>query len=283
MNPEELPQLQQPRASVDAELAERIRLGEELMERNISTKHELGEARTKYRVWDDFNRELLRRRFTTTEFADEYSRPVPRVGFAAADLSWDVKELHGDIKRQVTRLTSIRERLQFCEEPGMSTRPSQEHELVSGSVFVVHGHAEDRKESVARLLQDAVDVPVVVLHERADQARTLIEKLEDVAAEASFAVVLLTADDVGSRKPEEGIAPELGSRARQNVILEAGYFMGALGRSAVALLYEEGVELPSDMGGMLYTPLDAGGAWKMKLGRELEAAGIAFNSDVLMR
>lgn len=283
MSQEELPQLHQPRASVDAELAERIRVGEELMEHNISTEDELGQVRTEYRLWDDFNRELLRRRFTTTEFADEYTRAVPRVAFADADLNWKVRRLQGDIKRQVTRLKSVRERLQFCEEPEVRMSGSTEDEPGSGTIFVVHGHGENRKESVARLLHEAVDVPVVILHEQADQARTLIEKLEDVAAEASFAVILLTADDVGGRKPEEGTAPELGSRARQNVILEAGYFMGALGRSAVALLYEEGVELPSDMGGMLYTPFDSGGAWKMRLGRELKAAGIDFDSNVLMR
>lgn len=278
-----MPQLYQPRASVEAELAERIRVGEELMEHNISTGDELDHVRTEYGLWDDFNKELLRRRFTTTEFADEYARPVPRVGFVDAGLNWKVNELREDLERQVTRLKSIRERLQFCEEPEARSRSSTEHEPGSGSIFVVHGHAEDRRESVARFLQEAVDVPVVILHEQADQARTLIEKLEDVAAEASFAVVLLTADDVGGRKPEEGNAPELGSRARQNVILEAGYFMSALGRSAVVLLYEEGVELPSDMGGMLYTPFDPAGAWKMKLGRELYAAGIDFDSSVLTR
>jgi predicted nucleotide-binding protein len=35
-------------------------------------------------------------------------------------------------------------------------------------------------------------------------------------------------------------------RARQNVLLELGFFLGKLGRPNVRTLYEEGVEIPSD-------------------------------------
>ena len=66
-------------------------------------------------------------------------------------------------------------------------------------------------------------------------------------------------------------------RARQNVVFELGFFIGALGRSRVAVLYEDGVELPSDMNGILYTILDAQGAWRIGLGRELRAAGFAVD------
>jgi predicted nucleotide-binding protein len=39
-------------------------------------------------------------------------------------------------------------------------------------------------------------------------------------------------------------------------------------------LYEEGVELPSDLKGLLYVPYDVGGAWKMLIAKELKAAGV---------
>lgn len=66
-------------------------------------------------------------------------------------------------------------------------------------------------------------------------------------------------------------------RARQNVVFELGLFIGMLGRDKVAVLYEQGVELPSDMSGILYTSLDSDGAWKLSLGRELLAAGVAVD------
>jgi predicted nucleotide-binding protein len=53
-------------------------------------------------------------------------------------------------------------------------------------------------------------------------------------------------------------------------VLEMGFFYGRLGRERVAVLYEEGVEIPSDTLGVAYILIDKGGAWKTQLLRELE-------------
>ena len=96
------------------------------------------------------------------------------------------------------------------------------------------------------------------------------------SADVRYAIVLLTADDRG------GLADAKPStyrpRARQNVILELGYFLGKLGRRRVSVIYEEAVEIPSDYQGVLYTPLDPGTAWRFKLAREMKAAG--FDIDL---
>jgi predicted nucleotide-binding protein len=65
--------------------------------------------------------------------------------------------------------------------------------------------------------------------------------LEYETAKVEYVVVLLTPDDIGSAKDE---ANNLKSRARQNVILELGYFVGKLGRGRVCPLYKSDVELP---------------------------------------
>ena len=116
----------------------------------------------------------------------------------------------------------------------------------------------------------------VVLHEQAKRGLAIIEQLEEYAATAAFAIVLLTADDHGGVMG----SGEDRARARQNVVFELGFFIGALGRSRVAVLYEEGVELPSDMSGILYTVLDSHGAWKIGLGRELRTAGFAVDLNL---
>ena len=87
---------------------------------------------------------------------------------------------------------------------------------------------------------------------------------EQHAAEAGFAVILLTGDDVGG--PSD---TELQPRARQNVVFEMGFFYGLLGRDYVAVLYERGVEKPSDIDGLVYIELDPAGAWKTALLQEL--------------
>ncbi len=88
----------------------------------------------------------------------------------------------------------------------------------------------------------------------------------------AFAVVLLTPDDMGGSR-----LGGQGPRARQNVILELGYFIGKLGRSRVCALHVGGVELPSDIHGVLYLPADATEKWKIDLAREISAAGITVD------
>jgi predicted nucleotide-binding protein len=114
----------------------------------------------------------------------------------------------------------------------------------------------------------------VILHEQPNRGRTVIEKFEHYATPAAFAVVLLTGDDEGRLRG----SGEWHRRARQNVVFELGFFIGKLGRARVAVLYEEGVELPSDVSGVLYTPFDPGG-WRMALAREMQEARLEVNFD----
>lgn len=149
-------------------------------------------------------------------------------------------------------------------------------QALSRRVFVVHGHDEGARETVARFL-DKIGFEPVILHEQANQGRTVIEKIE-AQADVGFAVVLLTPDDVGCVKDGE---PE--PRARQNVLLELGYFLGRLGRSRVCALKRGQVEIPSDFAGVVWETMDASGGWKQALGRELEAAGFAIDWNKVMR
>jgi len=137
-------------------------------------------------------------------------------------------------------------------------------------IFVVHGSNEGARETVARYLEK-IKLNPIILHEQPNNGRTIIEKFEDYS-DVSFAIVLLTCDDIGRKKddPESKNTP----RARQNVIFELGFFIGKLGRKRVCAIYEDGVELPSDYHGLLYIKYDSAGAWKHQLTKELKAGGI---------
>jgi predicted nucleotide-binding protein len=150
--------------------------------------------------------------------------------------------------------------------------------ITSGhKIFVVHGSDEARKHEVARCLRALTGYEPTILHEQANGGRTIIEKFEDHAADTAYAVVIATGDDVG-RKVSAG--PDL-PRPRQNVVFELGFFFGSLGRNRVALLYEEGVERPSDTDGIVRISLDAAGGWKTALARELQEAGIGVDWSAL--
>ena len=141
----------------------------------------------------------------------------------------------------------------------------------SRKVFVVHGHDEGMKSSVARFLEK-LDLQPIILHEQPNGGKTIIEKFE-ANADVAFAVVLISPDDEGN---EKGKKDKLQSRARQNVILELGYFIGRLGRAHVCALQSGDIETPTDVLGVLYVPYDLNGGWKIQLVKEIRAAGISL-------
>jgi predicted nucleotide-binding protein len=164
---------------------------------------------------------------------------------------------------------------QQSEETAGTTLGVAQNRPVGRNVFIVHGHDEAMKEAVARFLTQIGFVPII-LHEQANIGRTVIEKVEDYAGAVGFAVVLLSPDDEGC-----AVGETLQPRARQNVLLELGYFIGLLGRERVCALKRGNIELPSDFGGVVFEKYDSG--WKEKLGRELEAVGYEIDWNKVMR
>lgn len=148
----------------------------------------------------------------------------------------------------------------------MTTTESKPSE---NSVFLVHGHDEATKQKVARFLEK-IGLDVIILHEKVNQGMTIIEKFEEYAAQAGFAIVLFTPDDIGFPL---GAEDQKQPRARQNVVLEMGYFIGRLKRERVCVLYKGGIELPSDILGVVYHAIDDAGGWRLSVASELRQAG----------
>ena len=121
-------------------------------------------------------------------------------------------------------------------------------------IFIVHGHNEVAREQLELVLHELRLAPFVLA--RSDGGGlTIIEALErhikpGSSESASFGIVLLTPDDVGHARKAGGTGSK--ARARQNVILELGMLIAALGRKRVAVLKTGDLELPSDIAGVLY-------------------------------
>jgi predicted nucleotide-binding protein len=192
-----------------------------------------------------------------------------------------IHEVHESLARSKARnvalleqaIESLRERLaedEVLSEPtdlpyAVSRQQVSPGAASTDKIFIVHGHAGELREAVARFLERLGFEPII-LHEQANQGKTIIEKFES-HADVGFAVILLTPDDVGA--PSGG---QQRPRPRQNVILELGYFIGRLGRGRVCALKAGDIEMPSDILGIVWTHFDAGGAWKLGLAKELQAA-----------
>jgi len=145
----------------------------------------------------------------------------------------------------------------------------------SNRIFIVHGHDGEAREAVARFIEK-MDLEPIILHEQANKGRTVIEKVE-ANGDVGFAIVLLTPDDEG-----RVLGGELEPRARQNVLLELGYFLGRLGRERVCTLKRGDVEIPSDFAGVVWQGMDNQSGWKTSLARELKAAGYEIDWNRVM-
>jgi predicted nucleotide-binding protein len=179
------------------------------------------------------------------------------------------------LQTQLSRLDGLIELLATEVQLQGHRTIKREVEVIGHRIFLVHGHDQAALQETARFLE-RLDKDIVILREQPNQGRTIIEKFEEYA-DVGFAVVLLTADDRGATmaQPYDAQKP----RARQNVILELGYFLGRLGRNRVCALYRSGVEIPSDYAGVLFTELDEGGGWRLQLAKELKAAGLPVDMN----
>lgn len=172
----------------------------------------------------------------------------------------------------ISSCSVLLDRIARSEKPeamiNASTKPT------SNEVFVVHGHDSAMKESVRNILMKFGLKPIILADEP-NEGKTIIEKFEAHSQKTEYAVVLLSdEEDRGHAQNERKGKP----KARQNVILELGYFIGKLTRKRVCVLKKKNVETPSDILGVGYTEyVQDSKDWQLRLADELISAG--YNVD----
>jgi predicted nucleotide-binding protein len=272
--------LQLPRAEAESRIRAQIEKGMQFSKLEIHTSQELENATADMSKWSSYNGELLRRIVDTDELYNDYR---DRFAFAVSGSRFSeyVEDFQSRVNNKINRLESILGRLELIPESTFVEAPKTVPQAVSvesnKKVFVVHGHDEEAKQLIARCIE-RLGLEAIILHEQANRGRTIIEKFEDYA-NVAFAVILLTPDDVGAGKD---YVNDLKPRARQNVILELGFFLGKLGRNRVCALHKGNLELPSDFSGVLWIPMDPNGAWQFSLAKEMKAVGLDLDLNVLI-
>jgi len=115
-------------------------------------------------------------------------------------------------------------------------------------VFISHGRSNDWR-AVQAFLEKDVHLMTMELAQEVNLGRTIIEKLLDTAELCDSAVIVMTRDDTANGAE---------ARVRENVMHEIGLFQGSYGRSRVILLHEDGVNIPTNLAGVVYVPYPQG-------------------------
>lgn len=274
------PSLIRSREDVGKDLKSQIAKGHSLYHTTVNDYNEMDELDDKERRWSDFNVELVASSFSNESFANNYRNL--RVGYKPRSRLDDGIEAFNDrMDKRISFLQDTLERLKLFPESNSRDLtiafPISQNLLPSQEVFIVHGHDDGTKNTIARFIE-GLGLTAIILHEQPNKGRTIIEKVEQ-HSNVGLVVVLLTPDDIGAPRSNPR---ELKPRARQNVIFEMGFFAGRLGRSKVAVIHSEGVEIPTDYHGVVYIPLNAHEAWKLKMAKEIKAAGLSININKLV-
>lgn len=219
--------------------------------------------------YSDVLKDLLPEEIIRESFSD-FERHIHFIGYYIGKKNFEwIQDNFNDIR--VRDFPSIKEKIYTLIETEKS--PKKKSAPLSKNVFIVHGRDGKPVTELKSMLKD-IGLDPIVLHEKPSVGRTIVEKLEKYS-DVGYAFVILTPDD-GSfnlqtfeseitridalgldRKRADNMFIDsffemISKVARQNVILEFGYFMGLLGRSRVCCLHKGKVELPSDMHGIVY-------------------------------
>lgn len=109
-------------------------------------------------------------------------------------------------------------------------------------IFISHGRSVEWYKVQAYIEKD-LNIPSLELAQEPNLGRTVLQKLNEEAEKCSVAVIVMTGDDMA-------VDGEI--RARENVMHEIGFFQGKYGLSNVVLLHEAGVNIPSNIHGLVY-------------------------------
>ena len=225
--------------------------------------------------------------FRKTEFEDvfdfdnaEKKIETCRKGLEATKRTFKIylKEISKEMleNAQKSMRQQLREMQKERYKDGMLMNASQEVSMKKAKeykkVFIVHGHDNGLKQEVARLVEKQ-GLEAIILSEQANRGKTIIEKFEEYS-DVGAAICLFTGDDYGRTRDAE----EDKLRARQNVVFEAGFFMGKLGRENVVLIANPDIEIPSDLKGFVYTNEKS---WQIDALKELKAIGYAIDLNKL--
>jgi predicted nucleotide-binding protein len=114
------------------------------------------------------------------------------------------------------------------------------------------GYCSSSRTTAAALKHYLQSAGATVLDWQTDfiAGRSILAQIEEAASRCNAGIFLFTKDDDLIDKGQPDI-----SAPRDNVVFEAGYFIGLKGKRNVLIVRERGSKMPADLGGDIYALL----------------------------
>ena len=258
-------------------LKQRLSVGEEIVNRTVSTDSDLHLLHQDSNAWSDYNLEFLKQAFNNpyNEYRNSYKSSQTYWGGVYFPSEEEPKKSRTIIRNQITNLQNLLNKSDLIKSSVKSDTKEEVKENNKNEIFIVHGHDDLAKTETARFIEQLGFKPII-LHEQANSGKTIIEKIEHYS-NVGFGIVLYTPCDLGGK-----INDVLKSRARQNVVFEHGYLIGKIGRNNVCALVKGDVETPNNISGVVYINMDISHAWHIQIAKELKSSGYNVNMNKIL-
>jgi len=260
-------------------LDERIKIGEELYNRNIFTEAELKQNKDDYYGWTRYNSEYLKKAFNKEQnefrkmYDDTDSFFFGFMGLRKSPMQ-DLKSLKDKIIHKVNILKKIRVNTDTMRTNTLKSSVIKKYALepAKSQIFVVPGQDVIARDKTTSFIE-SLGFEAIILEEQAFSNQTLLEKTE-AFPDAKFGIVLYT-PSLKEEKELENRNTKM--KAQYNKIFEHGFLMGKIGKSNVCALVKDTIEMPNDISGAVYISMDETDLWCYSLAKELKKAGYAIN------
>lgn len=170
-------------------------------------------------------------------YSDLPDREIPKSSGTSDNNGRGYIELYSmlTLNRDLSYIFEVRGNYRVGEKVEEEVRPRR--------IFISHGRSKEWYKVQAYIEKDII-LQTLELAQEPNLGRTVLQKINDESNRCGYAVIVMTGDDMAGDEV----------RARENVMHEIGFFQGKYGLQNVTLLHEEGVNIPSNIYGLVYIP-----------------------------
>ena len=245
-----IPKLRKSRTDAFEKILERINIGKELFETQISYTEELDNLKHETNKWIAGNKMLFNTLFDKSPLSSSHGSVFSWSIYKIDILVNETKDHKRHIAKWINDLESVHENLKYCEESPNNTQQPTSQDTMNNQTkyFIGHGRSLEWLK-LKDFLENTLKLPYEEFNRIPQAGKTTSNRLKEMLESCCMAFLIMTGED----EHTDGTL-----HARENVIHEIGLFQAQLGYEKAIILLEEGCEKFSNIQGITYIEFPKG-------------------------